>query len=423
MGMIRDWWDGLRASPAPASRPRASGDGGVLITNAAQLAEWIKENGEATGGVVDQAMRVGAVFACVRVICGPVSSLPMQVKRRVDDRTRRDASDHSLHAVINRKPNRWQKPAQFKAMMEAHVLLRGNAYAAITTGVRGRVMALTPLHPDRVEPKQRDDLYMEYHYTPKSGRKVIFQQHEILHLFGLTLDGIKGVSPIGYARETIDEARSMTSHGRSVFKNGASVSHAFKLPKGSTLTDEQHERLKADANEFREGGSRQGGTIILEDGLEVEQIGLSAQDSQWIEGRKFSRSDIAMFFGVPPHMIGDVEKSTSWGTGIEGQTQGFVTFTLEPHLVMWEEALNGDCLDADTRPEDKGIYVRVNRNALVRGDIKARWEGYQKGLQWGVLSPNDVRELEDMNPREAGDIYYPPPNMTAPTGGTDNVAA
>lgn len=424
MGMIRDWWDGLRASPAPASRPRASGDGGVMITNAAQLAEWIKANGDGAGGATDQAMRVGAVFACVRVICGPVSTLPMQVKRWVNERVRESARDHSLHSVINRRPNRWQKPAQFKTMMQAHVLLRGNAYAVITTGVGGRVTALTPLHPDRVDPRQRDDLYMEYVYTPKHGRQVVFQQDEILHLFGLTLDGIKGLSPIAYARETIDEARSMTSHGRAMFKNGASVANAFKMPKGSTLTDEQHERLKADANEFREGGARQGGTIILEDGMEFQQIGLTAEDAQWIEGRKFSRSDIAMFFGVPPHMIGDTDKSTSWGTGIEAQTQGFVTFTLEPHFTMWEEALNLDCLD---EKRDQNIFVRINRNALVRGDMKTRWETYVKALQWGVYSPDRVLELEDENPRADGEggKYYDPPNTAgdSATEGVKDVAA
>lgn len=423
MGWIRDWVGGLRADTAPvAPRPRASGDGGVILTTSAEIDAWMRSRGEGSGST-DQALRIGAVFACVRIICGPVSTWPMQVKRRVDARTREDASDHSLHAVINRKPNRWQKPAQFKKMMQAHVVLRGNAYAMITRGVGGRVTALTPLHPDRVVAKQRDDLFMEYHYTPKNGGKVVFQQGEILHLFGLSLDGITGVSMLTYARETIEESRAMASHGRAMFKNGASVSGAFKMRDGAQLTDEQHERLKSDANEFREGGARQGGFIILEDGMSFEQIGLSSEDAEWIEARKFSRSDLGMFFGVPPHMYGDTEKSTSWGTGIESQTQGFVTFTEEDHFVMWEEGLNGDCLDPDRRREDVGIYVRINRNARVRGDIKTRWESYQKGLQWGVLSPNDVRELEDMNPRDGGDVFYPPPNMTAPTERDENVAA
>src|SRR3546814_8765239 len=115
----------------------------------------------------------------------------------------------------------------------------------------------------------------------------------------------------------------MTKHGRGMLKNGANVSGTLKMPKGQTLIDEAHARLKADMNEFRSGGARDGDVIVLEDGLEFERMALTAEDAQWIEARKFSRSDIAMFFGVPPHMIGDTDKSTSWGTGIEAQTQGF----------------------------------------------------------------------------------------------------
>ncbi|WP_423208818.1 phage portal protein [Paracoccus yeei] len=135
----------------------------------------------------------------------------------------------------------------------------------------------------------------------------------------------------------------------------------------------------------------------------------TAEDAQWIESRKFTRADIAMFFGVPPHMIGDTEKSTSWGTGIEQQSIGFVAYTLEDHLTTWEETIARDLID----PTRTDLYARFNRAALVKGDIKARWEAYVKGLQWGVWSPNEIRTLEDENPREGGDVYYPPPNMTA----------
>ncbi|WP_411340319.1 phage portal protein [Sphingopyxis sp. J-6] len=410
------------ASDAPLPvRPRASSDGGVIISTAAEMDAWVRS--QDGGGSVNDAMKVAAIFACVRIICGSVSTLPFQVKRRVDERTRADASDHGLNAVINRRPNRWQKPAQFKSMMQAHVLLRGNAYAAITRGVGGRVIALTPLHPDRMQVKQREDLTIEYIWTRKNGGQVTFAQNEVMHLFGLTLDGVKGVSPITYARETIEEARAMAGHGRAMFKNGASVSGALQMPKGSSLTEEQVERLRANMDEYRQGGAREGRVIILEDGLEFKQMALSSEDAQWIDGRKFSRSDIAMFFGMPPHMIGDTEKSTSWGTGIVEQTQGYRAFTLEPHLVMWEEGVNGDCLDPDRRRDDVGIYVRFNRNAIVRSDINKRWEAYQKGLQWGVYSPNKVLEMEDENPRPDGDIYYPPPNMTADSEGKKDVSA
>jgi len=153
----------------------------------------------------------------------------------------------------------------------------------------------------------------------------------------------------------------------------------------------------------------------LEQGMDYARIAMTAEDAQWIESRKFSRSDIAMFFGVPPHKTGDTEKSTSWGTGIEQQSIGFVAYTLEDHLTMWEEALDRDLIGADDL-----LYARFNRAALVKGDIRARWEAYVKGLQWGVWSPNEIRTLEDQNPRDGGDVYYPPPNMTAEAGKAEN---
>ncbi len=426
MGWLRDWFASLNAASAmTAPAPRASVATGdpVILTTPAEIEEALRRgNSTASGQSVtpDSAMRTAAVYACVRLICGATSTMPRQLKRRVDARTREDASDHSLWEILNRRPNVWQKPSQFVQMMQAHVLLRGNGYAKITRGVRGEVLALTPLNPDRVHTTQRDDLRKQHEWTRKDGSRFVFDQDEVMHLFGLTLDGITGVTPIRYARETIGLALAMEQHGGATFRNGAQVSGALKLPQGQTLGDEQRERLKGDMDDFRQGGSREGKVILLEDGLDYVRMALTAEDAQWIEGRKFSRSDIAMFFGVPPHMIGDTDKSTSWGTGIEAQTQGFVTFTLEPHLAMWEEAYNGDCLDAQ---RDRGIYVRLNRNALVRGDIKARWEAYVKAMQWGAMSPNEVRELEDQNPRDGGDIYYPPPNMTAPTGGNDDVVA
>jgi len=407
---------GAQKSAAPV-RADLSGNY-TLITTPQDLEEALRTGNQSSSGqaVTDEtAMRVAAVFACVRLRSGAVANMPVHIKRRVDDRTREDATDHSLWELFHRRPNRWQKPAQFKRMMEAHVLLRGNAYAQISRGLGGRVIGLTPLHPGRIKVRQRADMTLEYLFTRKDGQRVIFGQDEILHLCGLSLDGITGLSAISYAREAIGLSMSMEQHGGSVFRNGANVSGALKLPAGRSLDKEQSERLKAEFDEFRAGGNREGKVILLEDGLDYQQLAMNAEDAQWIEARKFSRGDIAMFFGVPPHMIGDTEKTTSWGTGIEAQAQGFVTYTLEDSLTMWEEALNADCLDPE---RDRDIYARFNRNALVRGDLKARWDSYVKGLQWGVYSPDQVLEKEDENPRQDGNggVYYDPPNTAGGTG-------
>jgi len=380
--------------------------GGVSITTPDQLEEALRTGGLTSSGMAvtpDKAMRVAAVFACVRIRSGVVANMPLHIKRRIDDRTRNDASDHPLWRIFRRRPNRWQTPSQFKRMLTAHLLLRGNAYAMIVWSM-GEVKELIPLHPDRVECTQNDDLSLTYVYTRRNGRRVTLRQSEVFHLVGLTLDGIHGVSVITYARETIGLALAMENHGATVFKNGARVSVVLKHP--NKLGKEGLENLRASLDEYRAGGESDGKALILEEGMETSPLAMTSEDAQWIESRKFSRSDIAMFFGVPPHMIGDTEKSTSWGTGIDSQTQGFVTFSAEDDLTTWEETINRDLVSDN----DNDIYARFNRAALVKGDIKVRWDAHVKALQWGVMSPNEVRALEDLNPREDGDIYYPPPN-------------
>ncbi|WPM81617.1 phage portal protein [Brucella pseudintermedia] len=425
MAFWSNWFGGAKP---PAASPRASFQdtgGGLVIATSQQLEEALRSGavtGAGTTVTPNSAMRVAAVYACVRIISGAVATLPLHIKRRVDERTRQDASDTPIWTVLRRRPNRWQTPSQFRRMLQAHLLLRGNAYAMIVRS-RGLVQELIPLHPDRVEVRQTDDLALEYIYTRQDGRRIRLRQDEVFHLVGLTLDGVHGVSAIAYARETIGLSLAMEDHGATTFRNGARVSGVLKHP--NKLGPEAVANLKAGLEEFRSGGEQEGKNLILEEGMDYARIAMTAEDAQWIESRKFSRTDIAMFFGVPPHMIGDTEKSTSWGTGIEQQSIGFVAWTLEDHLTMWEEAINRDLIGAED-----DLYARFNRAALVKGDIKARWEAYVKGLQWGVYSPNEIRALEDQNPRDGGDVFYPPPNTAGvpandhhePVDGSDRTA-
>lgn len=392
------WIKSTFASSQPAG-------GGEVINSPEDLEAAIRaaSMGSAAGVPVtpETAMRVATVYACVRIISGAVANLPLHVKRRVDAETREDMSDSSLWGVLRRRPNRWQTPSQFRRMMQAQILLRGNAYAQIVWS-RGNVIGLNPLDPDRMEVEQTDALELVYTYTRRSGGKVRIPPRDVMHLVGLTLDGVHGVSAITYARETIGLSMAQERHGATTFKNSARPSSVLTHP--GKIGKEARENLRASLDEYRAGGESEGKVLILEEGMASTPISMTAEDAQWIESRKFSRTDIAMFFGVPPHMIGDTEKSTSWGSGIEQQSIGFVTYTLEDHLTTWEETINRDLVTAED------VYARFNRKALVRGDIKSRWEAYVKGMQWGVYSPNEVRALEDENPREGGDIYYDPPN-------------
>jgi len=394
-----------RAAPRAATQSQG---GGVLIDSPEKLQEFLQGGALSRSGVAvtaNSAMRVATVYACVRIISGAVATLPLELKRRVSAGVREDASDDPLWRILRRKPNRWQTPSQFRRMLQAHLLLRGNAFALIVRS-RGRVIELVPLHPDRVKCDQLDDLSLVYTVTRKNGGKVALPQSEIFHVVGLTLDGVHGVSPITYARETIGLALAQEDHGANTFKNGARISNVLSHPHKLGL--EGHKFLQESLATFRASGENEGKDLILEEGMEVKPMAMTAEDAQWIESRKFSRSEIAMFFGVPPHMIGDTEKSTSWGAGIEQQSIGFVAYTLEVDLTAWEETIGRDLI-----PEsDDKLYARFNRSALVRGDFKTRMEGHALALQWGVISPDEVRALEDRNPRAdgKGDKYYEPPN-------------
>ncbi len=389
-------------SPRAAFQPN---DGGRQVSTTDELADVIRSQAmsSAAGMPVNAntAMRVAAVYACVRLISGPAANLPIDVKERVSDDIRQNRPDLPLWNVLRRKPNSWQTPSQFKRMLQAHLLLRGNAYAQIVWS-RGRVIGLLPLHPDRMKVDQLDDLSLRYTYRRRDGGEVRLDQKDVFHLVGLTLDGVLGVSAITYARETIGLSMAQERHGSNTFKNAARPSMVLKHPE--KLGQEGQEFLRASLDAYRQGGESEGKALILEEGMSTEALSMTSEDAQWIESRKFSRSDIAMFFGVPPHMIGDTEKSTSWGSGIEQQSIGFVTYTLEDYLTTWEETINKDLIT------DPSIYAKFNRRALVRGDIKTRTDHYVKMLQWGVYSPNEVRAREDENPREDGDVYYDPPN-------------
>jgi HK97 family phage portal protein len=408
------WPWAQKSAAAPKNAVQESG-GGVLINTAAELDRYLKDGQTTKSGAVvtpDTAMRQGAVYACVRILSGPPATLPLAIKKRVDERTREDASDTPLWSVLNRRPNGWQKPHQFKRMMMAHVLLRGNGVALKVTS-RGILQQLIPLDPDRTEIKQNDDLMLRFEYTRKNGQRETFQQKEIFHLFGLTLNGYSGVTPITYARETIGLAMAQEDFGAAQFKNGMRASGVLTHPQ--KIGEDARRNLKSSLDEYRAGGDSEGKFLVLEEGMTQSQMKVTAQDQQWIDSRKLSVRDISMFYGVPPSMIGDNSGSDSnWGTGLEQKANGFVTFTLEDYLTMWEEGIT---IDLNSDPT---IYAKYNRAALVKGDIKTRWEAYVKALQWGVSSPNEIRALEDMNPREGGDIYYPPPNTAGSTNPSDD---
>lgn len=373
-----------------------------------QIRDMLRGGHTASGAVITEtsAMRVAAAWRCVNIIAGSIATLPLDLIRRESENRRNPAVGHPLRRVLTIKPNPWQTPSEFRRMMQAHLLLRGNAYGRKVM-LGNRVEAIIPLHPDRVVAEQLDSLSMQYKVSGRNGQQVTFAQKDIFHLRGMSLDGISGVSVLSCMRESLGLALQTEQAGARLFKNGLLAGGVISHP--GKLSDNAAQHLRDSLDSKYAGAENASKWIVAEEGMTFNQIALTAEDSQWLGARDFQRYDIAMFFGVPPHMIGATEKSTSWGTGIEAQGTGFVTYTLNDWIKTWEETIKRDLLPES---EWESIDAKFNVNALLRGDAKARWESYVKGLQWGVLSPNDVLAMEDKNPRSdgGGDIYYDPPN-------------
>lgn len=393
------------AESEAAHAPRAAGESAIFdnLTDG-RLEDFLRGGPETAAGAIvspDAAMRTGTAYRCVTLICGAVATMPLDLKRRVG-RERRDADDHPLWKVLRKRPNPWQTPSQFRRYMQSCVLLRKGGFARIVRS-GSRIVALLPLHPDRVEVNQAPDLSLLFRYTRPDGGVVVIPQREMFYLCGLSLDGIRSLSVLSYARETVGEALTTASHARNLFRNGTPVGSVLESP--NKLTPDQQELLRASLEAYR-GAENAGKNLILQDGMKYTRLGLSMVDAQFIQSREFSQIEIAMFFGVPPHMLGLTTKTTSWGSGIEQQAQGFVAYTLQDWLTMWAEAIDRDLIG-----DEPQLYARFNTNALVRGDIKTRFGAYAVARQWGWMSVNDVLEKEDENPIEGGDTYLDPLNM------------
>lgn len=351
------------------------------------------------------AIRSVPVYACVRIISQTLAQTCLHLYERVDARTQNHAEGHPLYDLLLNIPNRFQTAQEFKEMMQAHVCFRGNAYAEIlATNTRG-IAELMPLHPDRVLPFWAPDGRRAYAYNdPNRGQRVILQS-EMFHLMGLSLDGgLCGLSPISYFRNTIGLDLAQEEFAGANIANGARPSGALKTT--GKLNDAARDNLKKSWAEVMQGSRNSGRVAILEEGLAWEQLGLTLEDAQFIEQRKFSLEQIARIFGVPPHMVGELTRSTN--NNIEQQSLDFVQNTMGPWFAKWQGAIARDLL---SEAERKRFIARFDVDQLLRADLTTRRNMYIAGRQWGWLSANDVRADMGLNPIEKGDIYLQAVNM------------
>ncbi len=362
--------------------------------------------GESSSGVhvdASTALQSSAVYSCVGLISESVAMLPLKIYRRRKDGGRDEARDHSLWRVFNSRPNDWMSAFELREYLLQHLALRGNAYCFKVRDRAGQVQELLPIHPSMITVKQEKDWGLSYTVTFKDGAVKLLDGRDIWHLRYRTLDGYTGVSPIAYHRDTIGLSIMATRHGGRLMKNGAKPSGVLSFQK--TLDAEQIARLRESWQELY-GGENAGRVAVLEEGATFQPVSLSQEDLQYLQTREFQVEDIARIFRVPLHMIQSTTKATSWGTGIESMSIGFVTYTLMPWLRRIESTIARDFgLDDD-------MYGEFSVNGLLRGDIKNRYQAYQVAIQNGFMSPNEVRGLENMNPRDGGDEYLTPLNMS-----------
>lgn len=379
---------------------------------AAWLVDMLSGGTSATGRSVTSttALYASAVFACVRVLAETVGQLPLHVYRRLDGGGKERSADHWLYQIVRFSPNPEMTAAEFWETMMGHLVLRGNAYAEIVWNNAGKVSELWPLHPDKVAVK-RIGTALVYEVTPTTGAVVPLPAEKVLHLRGLGSNGLAGYSPITLAREAIGLSLAAEEYGARFFGNSANPSGVLQAPK--TLSDSAYERLKKSWSAQHEGLGKAHRVAILEEGLTWQQIGIAPDDAQFLETRKFQRAEIASIFRVPPHMIADLDRATF--SNIEHQSLEFMTHSIMPYLSKVEQRVNLSLLMLDRR-----YFVEFLVAGILRGDQKSRYDAYAVGRQWGWLSANDVRELENQNPLpgDQGDQYMVPLNMV-PAGQLD----
>ena len=358
------------------------------------------------------AMQMTAVYSCVRILSEAIASLPLHLYRYNEDGGKEKAIDHPLYFLLHDEPNPEMTSFVFRETLMTHLLLWGNAYAQIIRNGKGEIVALYPLMPDRmtVDRDENGKLYYEYQTSSDDaptmkGSTVILRPPDVLHIPGLGFDGLVGYSPIAMAKNAIGMAIACEEFGAKFFANGANPSGVLEHP--GTLKDPA--KVRDSWNAAFGGISNAHKVAVLEEGLKYTPISISPNEAQFLETRKFQIDEIARIFRVPPHMVGDLEKSSF--SNIEQQSLEFVKYTLDPWVSRWEQAMIRSLLSQTEKPI---YFLKFNVDGLLRGDYQSRMNGYATARQNGWMSANDIRELENLDripAEEGGDLYLINGNM------------
>ena len=358
--------------------------------------------GNSSSGVnVNESNSIGlpSVWAAVRLLSETISSLPLNVYRKDKDGSKYIDEGNPLNNLLSTAPNNKYTSFTWRNTLMSNLLLWGNAYCLIIRNGAGRPISLDLLQPDKVEPVIGDD--GEIYYKVKD--KNTFASMEILHIVGLSFDGLVGKSPIQVNKEAVGFGLATQQYGSNFF-TGANLSGVLEHP--GVLTDDAANRLRTSwANRYG-GLANSHSTAVLENGTKFKPIAIPLADSAFIESRNFSVAEIARLFRVPPHMIGDLSRSTY--SNIEQQSLEFAKYSLTPYLVNLEMEFNRKLLSTK---EQSTHFCKFRTNELLRGDVNSRADYYRKLFEVGALSPNEIRSMEDMNKIENGDDHFVPLNL------------
>lgn len=353
------------------------------------------------------AMQTTAVYACVRILAEAVASLPLHVYEYQDDGGKKLVHDHQLYYLLHDEPNPEMTSFVFRETLMSHLLIWGNAYAQIIRDGAGRVLGLYPLLPDKMDVQRDDKGNIYYVYSRNSDENPMFKEYgnirlkaeDVLHIPGLGFDGLIGYSPIAMAKNAVGMTLACEEYGASFFANGANPGGVLEHP--GVLKDPS--KVRESWNSVYRGVNNAHKIAVLEEGMKYQQIGIPPEEAQFLETRKFQINEIARLYRIPPHMVGDLDKSSF--SNIEQQSLEFVKYTLDPWVIRWEQSLQRSLL----LPGEKGKYfIKLNVDGLLRGDYQSRMNGYAVGRQNGWFSANDIREMENMNPipdEKGGNLY------------------
>lgn len=375
---------------------------------ASWFVDWVRGGDPTLSGMAvtpESAMRLAAVWACVRVRSEDVAKIPCLLYRRLPNGGKERAIDHALYNLINVAPNPRMTAFEFRQTMQAELDLRGNALALKEFDARGAVSALWPVCWNRVQvlvTPDWKDLFYKIQYP--NGEAETLPSEAVMHVRGISLDGIVGISPIGHHRETIGLAMAAEKYGAAFFGNSAQPRGAVKVP--GIVDKASAEQLRESWEQKYRGVENAHRIAIFDGGMEYVQTGLSNVDAEYINTRNMQNREIWRIYRVPAHKVGDLERSTN--NNIEHQALEYVTDCLMTEFRRWEQTLARDLL---TEKEQQTLLFEFLPDALLRGDIKSRYDAYAVARNWGFLSVNEIRERENLNRVKNGDVMLQPLNM------------